>query len=82
MPIEHVYFLNNSVVSLLTLMADGAAIEVATVGNEGMLGLPVFLGGDTIPMNAIVQIPGQAMRMQAEEFKGYINQGEPLHNLL
>jgi hypothetical protein len=56
-PIEYVYFPSNSVFSLITQMGNGAEIEVATLGNEGMLGLPVFLGSETTPLKAIVQIP-------------------------
>ncbi len=50
-------------------MEDGAAVETATVGNEGMIGLPVFLGADTIPMKALSQIPGDAIRIEADVFK-------------
>lgn len=61
-PIEHVYFPNNGVISLLTVMENGEAVEVATVGNEGMIGLPVFLEANTIPGQAFSQIPGEARR--------------------
>jgi CRP-like cAMP-binding protein len=63
-------------------MEDGTVVELATVGNEGMVGLPVFLGGDTMPLKAFVQIPGDAMRMKADVFKDSVNQGSPLHGLL
>lgn len=82
LPIEYVYFPNHGVVSLLNLMEDGTAVEIATVGNEGMVGIPVFLGADTIPGKAFSQIPGTAMRMKADVFKEKVNQGNPLHNLL
>lgn len=81
-PIEHVYFLKNSVASLLTIMEDGAAVEVATVGNEGMVGIPVFLGAHKIPGQAFIQIPGDAMRMRTNVFKAKITLGSPLFNLL
>lgn len=81
-PIEHVYFPVHGVVSLVTIMEDGAAVETAVVGNEGMIGLPVFLGADTIPMKALSQIPGEAIRMKADVFKDLVKQGSPLHGLL
>lgn len=81
-PIEYVYFPNTGVVSLLTVMEDGAAIEVATVGNEGMAGLPVFLYADSIPGRAIVQVPGKGFRMSADVFKEQVPPGTPLHDLL
>lgn len=81
-PIEYVYFVNHGVISLVTIMEDSTIVEIATVGNEGMVGLAVFLGGDTIPYRAFVQIRGDAMRMKADVFKYLVNQGSPLHSLL
>ncbi|OWY64040.1 hypothetical protein B7486_49525 [cyanobacterium TDX16] len=63
-------------------MEDGGVVEAATVGNEGMVGLPVFLEADTIPSQAIVQIPGDALRMKADAFKAWVDQSQPLQNLL
>ena len=80
--IQHVYFLENGAASILTLMEDGAAVEVGTVGNEGMVGIPVFLGGDFTPNQTFMQIPGDAMRMRADVFKHEITLSTPLHNLL
>ena len=68
-PINYIYFPNNGVVSLVTVMEDGSVAEVATVGNEGMVGLPIFLGAETIPREAFAQIPGTAVRMRAGAFK-------------
>ena len=56
-PIPWVYFPLTSVISLLTPMADGTAIEYATVGNEGVVGLPVFLGAETMPSRAFSLVP-------------------------
>ena len=81
-PIGHVYFVKSGVVSLLNLMEDGAIVEVATVGNEGMVGLPVFLGAEKIPGLAMAQIPGDAWRMSVDVFKNQVPPGSPLHNLL
>lgn len=80
--IEYVYFVKNGVVSLLTVMEDGREVEVATVGNEGMVGLPVFLGSDKIPGKAFSQVPGDALRMKADVFKDKVTPGSPLHDLL
>lgn len=81
-PIQHVYFPISSVVSLVTFMEDATAVEVVTVGNEGMVGLPVFLGVDQIPAQAFSQVSGDALRMQAKVFKHEVTPGSPLHNLL
>lgn len=67
-PISHVYFPLTSVNSLLVEMQDGGVVEVGTVGNEGMVGLPVFLGATSTPGRALVQIPGRALRMPATIF--------------
>lgn len=81
-PIEYVYFPNQGVVSLLILLEDGTLAEVGLVGNEGMVGLSVFMEVETTPFKAIVQVPGVAMRMRADVFKDFVNEGNPLHNLL
>ena len=81
-PIEYVYFVQNGVTSLLNVMEDGREVEVATVGNEGMVGLPVFLGADKIPGRAFSQIPGDALRMKADVFKDKVTPGTRLHDLL
>ena len=81
-PIEYIYFPKNCLASLLTIMENGEAVEVGTVGNEGMVGLPVFLGADTIPGQAFCQIPGDGMRMRADVFKREVTPGTPLFNLL
>jgi CRP-like cAMP-binding protein len=70
---EYVYFPTTSHVSLLYTMIDGATAEVGLVGNEGLVGIALFMGGDTTPNRAIVQGAGDAFKMQAlsmqEEFK-------------
>lgn len=81
--IEHVYFPNHGgVVSLLTTLEDDAETEVGLVGSEGMAGLPVFLGADTTFLRSIVQVPGDALRMQADVFKDLVTPVTPLHDLL
>ena len=81
-PIEYVYFLNYGVASMLTVLTNGSAIEVATVGNEGMVGLPVFLGADRIPGECFIQVPGYGLRMRVDAFKTHVTASSPLHDLL
>jgi CRP-like cAMP-binding protein len=72
-PIEHVYFPISGVLSLVSPMEDGRAIEVATVGNEGMVGLPVFLQATrTSAHMAFSQLPGQSLQMPAGRFSDFI----------
>jgi CRP-like cAMP-binding protein len=68
-PIEHVYFPTGCVVSVLVLVDEDQAVEVATVGVEGMIGIPVLLGTETGPDLVFCQIPGQALRMPAGAFR-------------
>jgi CRP-like cAMP-binding protein len=68
-PIPYIYFPENGVVSLVSVMDDGSAVEVATIGNEGMVGLPVFLGAVSTSGRAFSQIPGTAVRMKAAAFR-------------
>jgi CRP-like cAMP-binding protein len=77
-----VYFPLTMVGSLLTLMQDGQQIEVGTVGNEGMIGLPVFFGAETISGQAVTQVPGEAMHMPAAVFRNHALQPGPLQDLL
>jgi CRP-like cAMP-binding protein len=81
-PIDCVYFVNKGVVSLLNVMEDGGAIEVATLGNEAMVGIPVLLGTDRVPAETIVQVPGDALRMKVDVFKREVTPGSPLYTLL
>jgi CRP-like cAMP-binding protein len=68
-PIQHVYFVESGVISIVSIMRDRSAIETATIGCEGMIGLPVFLGVDAVPEQAFVQVvPGDAYRMAADRF--------------
>jgi CRP-like cAMP-binding protein len=80
--IEYVYFPINAVLSLLTIVEDRTLAEVGLVGNEGMVGLSVFLGIEATPFKAIVQVPGEAMRMKADVFKDLVNPDSPLYSLL
>lgn len=80
--ISHVYFLNQALVSLVSIMTDGAIVEVGIVGKEGMVGMPVCWGGNATINQAMVQIPGTAMKMKAEQLLTQFNRGGALQSLL
>ena len=80
--IRHVYFPNDSIVSLLAEVADRSTLEVGIVGNEGMAGISVFMGVDTSPHRAIVQGAGTAMRMKASVLRKESDGVSPLRRLL
>jgi CRP-like cAMP-binding protein len=67
-PIPAVYFPETGVLSIVAIMRDGKTAEVGLIGHEGMLGLPVFLGGETSPRQAFAQTPGESLRMAAAVF--------------
>ncbi|MEP6802828.1 MAG: Crp/Fnr family transcriptional regulator [Acidobacteriota bacterium] len=80
--ITDVYFPLNGVASLVTTMEDGATVEAATVGNEGMVGLPMFFATGTVSLEAFVQVAGHALRMKASAFRNEIKNGGPLFNII
>ena len=80
--IEHVYFPDSGVVSLLNVMENGDTAEVGLVGYEGIAGLPVFLDADSVSSLAVVQIEGEGMRMKTKDFREEANRQGPLHRLL
>ena len=67
-PLKYVYFIESGVGSLVNTMANGAAAEVGTIGNEGVVGLPLLLGDDRAPTSVYVQVPGEGLRMTAAQF--------------
>jgi CRP-like cAMP-binding protein len=67
--LQHVYFPTTSIVSLCYVMGDGAPTEIAMVGNEGVLGVSLFMGGETTTSRAFVQHPGHAFRMPSRVMK-------------
>jgi len=81
-PIEHVFFPIDSVLSVLAVMDDGQAVEVATVGNEGMVGIPVFLGVSASPGLAFCQIAGKSWRMPAGAFRDLANSAGAFQQVL
>jgi CRP-like cAMP-binding protein len=72
--IEFVHFIESGVGSLVCTMADGQAAEVGTIGNEGLIGLPVLLGDSRAPSSMYVQVPGRGLRMRAAAFREQLEQ--------
>jgi CRP-like cAMP-binding protein len=77
-PMPHVYFPTTSVFGIVLVLDQGRLVEAKTVGNEGMIGLPVFLGADFHPFRAVVQVPGEAVRVSAATFVKVVEPGGPL----
>src|SRR5450432_1418575 len=71
--LDYIYFPTSCIVSLVYTMENGVTAEMGLVGNEGVVGIQLFMGGDTMPNRAVVQMAGNAIRMKAgllrEEFK-------------
>jgi len=78
----YVYFPTTSIVSLLYVMEDGASAEIAVVGNEGVVGIALFMGGETTPSRAVVQSAGYAYRLRANVLKTEFGRGGNLQHLL
>jgi CRP-like cAMP-binding protein len=81
-PIKSVFFPIRGFASALTIMDDGTAIEVGTIGNEGMVGLSVLVAGKASPNEIVVQIAGQALRMDADVLEEEAGKDGPLRQLL
>lgn len=80
--IDYAYFPLNAVISLRNMMEAGQMVESTTVGNEGMIGIPLVLGTQRIPMEAVTQIPGEALRLSAKTFSVQVPLGSSFHSLL
>jgi len=80
--LRHVYFPTTSIVSLLYVMADGASAEIAVVGHEGMVGVALFMGGETTPSRALVQSAGHAYRLPGQLLKEEFHRASALQHLL
>jgi CRP-like cAMP-binding protein len=81
--LRYVYFPTTSIVSLLYVMEDGASAEIAIVGNEGILGISLFMGGESTPSRAVVQSAGHGFRLKAELLKSEFGRfGSTMHLLL
>lgn len=81
--VEHyVYFPTSSIVSLLYVMKNGDSAEIAVVGNEGIVGIALFMGGNTTPSRAVVQSGGKGYRLKAKFMKDEFDKAGPVTNLL
>jgi CRP-like cAMP-binding protein len=80
--LNHVYFPTTAIVSLLYVMENGASAEIAVVGNEGMVGIAVLMGGESMPNRAVVQSGGHAYRLKGSLLKQAFNRPGALQHLL
>jgi CRP-like cAMP-binding protein len=80
--LEYVYLPTNSIVSLLYVLADGNSAEIALVGNEGLVGISLFMGGETTPSRGVVQSEGWAYRLKGQLLKDEFTRGGEMQHLL
>ena len=80
--LKYVYFPTTSIISLLFVMENGASAEIAVVGNEGVLGISLFMGGETTSSRAVIQSAGYAYRLKVQLLKDEFNRGGPVQRLL
>jgi CRP-like cAMP-binding protein len=80
--LQHVFFPTTAIASLLYVMESGASAEIAGVGNEGMLGIALFMGGDTTPSSAVVQTAGHGYRLPGRVLKEEFNRAGQMQQLL
>ena len=79
---RHVFFPADAIVSLLYVMENGASAEIAVVGSEGVVGIALFMGGESTPSRAIVQSAGSGFRLKAQVVKEEFNRSGPVMHLL
>lgn len=80
--LSHVYFPTTAIISLLYVMENGASAEIAVVGHEGVVGISLFMGGESTPSRAVVQSAGKGWRMRAAAIKDEFNRAGPAMHLL
>jgi CRP-like cAMP-binding protein len=80
--LTHVYFPTTSIVSLLYVMKNGAPAEIAVVGNEGLVGISIFMGGESTPSRAVVQSAGHGYRLRSQVLKEEFAANVPVLHLL
>jgi len=80
--LSHVYFPTTAIVSLLYVMENGSSAEIAVVGNEGVVGISLFMGGESTPSRAVVQSAGKGFRMRSATIKDEFNRAGPAMHLL
>jgi CRP-like cAMP-binding protein len=79
--LSHVYFPTDAIVSLLYVMENGASAEIAVVGNEGIVGISLFMGGESTPSRAVVQSAGNGFRLRSQMMKEEFNRAGPVLHL-
>jgi CRP-like cAMP-binding protein len=80
--LSHVYFPTTAIVSLLYVMENGASAEIAVVGNEGIVGISLFMGGESTPSRAVVQSAGRGFRLTSQVMKDEFDRAGPVLHLL
>jgi CRP-like cAMP-binding protein len=80
--LQHVYFPTTAIVSLLCMLENGASAEIAVVGHDGILGISLFMGGETTPSRAVVHSAGFGYRLKAQLLKQEFNRAGPMLHLL
>jgi CRP-like cAMP-binding protein len=78
---DYVYFPTTAIISLLYIMENGSSAEIGVVGNDGLVGIAIFMGGNTTPNRAVVQSAGKTFKMKAELMKDEFTRGGRFHNL-
>jgi CRP-like cAMP-binding protein len=80
--LEHVYFPTSCIISLLNVLENGASAEIAVVGNEGVVGISLFMGGESTPSRALVQSGGEALRLSSQLMMKEFSRGGAMQHLL
>ena len=80
--LSHVYFPTTAIISLLYALEDGTSVEISVVGNEGLVGIPLFMGGESTPSRAVVQSAGHGFRLPAHTIKEEFERAPVQHLLL
>jgi CRP-like cAMP-binding protein len=80
--ITHVYFPLTAMLSMITVLKDGSRVEAATIGNEGMTGLPLSIPGSISPILMVTQIAGECIRIPADAFRGWLDKSPGARELM
>lgn len=80
--LNHVYFPTTAIISILYVMENGDSTEISVVGNEGVIGISLFLGGESTTTRTVVQSAGEAFRLKAEVLKSEFSRSAPLMHLM
>ena len=80
--LQYVYFPTTTIIAILYVLENGASAQIAIIGNEGILGISIFMGGETTPSRAVVQSAGHGYRLKAHLLKAEFDRGGPLLHLL